>query len=93
MLPAEKAFMRLMSELASDGLFNGPERDGVWERIVEAFEAAMEEAKASAAIGTAVPPPGTPTLLRADMSSQMGRCGGANRSASEPQPNSADPHP
>lgn len=45
-LPSERAFLRLMAELASDGLFTGPERDGMWDRIVEAFEAAMEEARA-----------------------------------------------
>ena len=56
MLPTEKAFYRLMSELASDGLFTGPERDGMWERIVEAFEAAMAEARANKNGGASAPP-------------------------------------
>ncbi len=42
---AEREFYRLLAELASDGLFNGPEREGMWERIVDAFEAAMASAK------------------------------------------------
>ncbi len=42
---AEREFYRLMAELASDGLFVG--RDGVAERIADAFEAAMAEAKSA----------------------------------------------
>lgn len=45
LLPLEKAFFRLLIDLAGDGLFCG--RPGVQERLMEAFEAAMEEAKAS----------------------------------------------
>lgn len=43
MSDAERAFYKLISELASEGLFN--ERDGVAERILDAFEAAMVEAR------------------------------------------------
>jgi hypothetical protein len=45
LLPAEKAFFRLLIDLAGDGLFC--HRPGVQERLMEAFEAAMEEAKAT----------------------------------------------
>ncbi len=40
---AEREFYRLLAELASDGLFVG--HDGVAERIADAFEAAMAEAR------------------------------------------------
>ncbi len=44
-LPAEREFFRLLAELASDGLFVG--LDGVAERIADAFEAAVAEAKSA----------------------------------------------
>lgn len=45
MTPAEKDFYRLLAVLASEGVFNGRERDGVVERIVAAFEVAIEAQK------------------------------------------------
>lgn len=38
MTDAERAFLQLLAELASEGLFNN--RPGVDERILDAFEAA-----------------------------------------------------
>ena len=47
MTPEEKAFFRLISELASEGLFVG--HPGASYRLVETFEAAIEAQKSKIA--------------------------------------------
>lgn len=47
LLPAEKAFLRLVVELAGNGLFcrccDCSDRDGMQQRLLDAFDAAMAE--------------------------------------------------
>src|SRR5689334_14130859 len=50
LLPSERAFYRLIYELAGEGLFCTDERisrDGMHERILDAFDAAMAEARSA----------------------------------------------
>lgn len=65
LLPAERDFYRLVIDLAGDGLFcrccECVDREGMQERLMDAFEAAMEEARAQTEKGR--PREGSPDVI------------------------------